>query len=360
VGVHEEQEEADLLPHFEIDAMAETPTALGYRMPAEWEPHQGTWLSWPKDPNTFPSGILQAVEATYVKMVESLARGEEVRILVDDAKMENRVAKLLGRAERVTFVRIRTVDVWTRDYCPIYLKGPGLAVVKWIFNAWGEKYDDLRPDDEAGERVAEWTGLRVFRPGLVLEGGSVDVNGEGSLITTEQCLLNPNRNPTKSKGELERAMRDYFGVKTVIWLKDGIEGDDTDGHVDDVARFVGARKVVAAVEPAVSDSNHGALEHNLRLLGEARLEGGREPEVVKVPMPPKVASEYGRLPASHLNFYIGNESVLVPTFGGESDPVALKTIGKAFPGRETVGIDCRALVYGLGTLHCVTQQIPYL
>lgn len=338
--------------------MAPTPALLGYRMPAEWEEHEGTWLSWPKDPDTFPPGILRAVEAAYVRMVRSLAGGEEVRILVDDAKAEERVALLIGRAEGVSFVRVKTVDVWTRDYLPIYVKGPDVALVKWAFNAWGDKYDDLKPDDGAGERVAESTGLKVFRPGIVLEGGSVDVNGTGSLLTTEQCLLNRNRNPTLSRAKLESALGDYLGARNVIWLEQGIEGDDTDGHVDDVARFVGQRSVLAAAEPGPSDHNHRVLGQNLKLLARAEDESGRDLEVVKVPMPPRMNSSDGRLPASHLNFYVGNEVVLVPTFGGESDAEALKTIGEAFPERETVGVDCRALVHGLGTIHCVTQQIP--
>ena len=338
--------------------MQQTPAALGYSMPAEWEPHEGTWISWPKDPNTFPPGVLQAVETAYVKIVRSLAPGEEVRILVDDAKAEARVTFQLGRVEGVSFVHLKTVDVWTRDYCPIYVRGQDLAVVKWVFNAWGDKYDDLKPDDEAGARVAESTGLRVFRPGLVLEGGSIDPDGRGSMLTTEQCLMNPNRNPGRSKQDLEKALGDYLGAKNIIWLKDGIEGDDTDGHVDDIARFVGQGRVVAAVEPDASDFNHSALEDNRVTLAGARGENGKQLEVLEMPMPPRVSSEQGRLPASHLNFYIGNDVVLVPTFGGESDRVALKIVEEAFPRRSAVGINCRALVYGLGTLHCVTQQIP--
>jgi agmatine deiminase len=340
--------------------MDDTPAAVGYRMPAEWERHLGTWLSWPKDPNTFPEGVLQAVETAYVGIVQSLARGEEVRILVDDEKMESKVNTLLGRVERVSFVKMKTIDVWTRDYCPIYIKGPDLAAVKWNFNAWGNKYDDLKPDDEAGSRVAESTGLRIFRPDLVLEGGSVDVNGTGSLITTEQCLLNKNRNPSKGREDMENALANYLGATNVIWLKDGIEGDDTDGHVDDIARFVGQHKVFAGSEADASDANHEVLDRNLRLLQGAKDEKGNLLDVVQIPMPPRIDSREGRLPASHLNFYIGNDVVLVPTFGAESDSLALKNIEESFPDREAIGVDCRALVYGLGTLHCVTQQIPLL
>ena len=328
-------------------------------MPAEWEPHEGTWISWPKDPNTFPAQILPAVERTYVKMVESLGDGEVVHILVNDSRAESRVRALVRNA-RVSFHHIRTVDVWVRDYGPTYVSGGKGAVVKWTFNAWGNKYEDLKPDDRAGEEIAASSGLDVIRPGIVLEGGSIDVNGDGSLLTTEQCLLNPNRNPGLGRKELEAILRANLGVKDVVWLGSGIQGDDTDGHVDDIARFVGPRLVVAAAEPDQSDGNHGALMENLRRLEGSRDQDGRPLEVLEVPMPPRMVASDGRLPVSHLNFYVGNEVVIVPTFGGWSDKLALKRIQEAFPRLEVVGIDCRALVYGLGTLHCVTQQIPAL
>ncbi len=339
--------------------MDPTPASLGYRMPAEWEKHKATWLSWPKDPDTFPPSILPKVEAAYVKIVNALGEGEEVRILVDDEKAESRVASLVRRVEGVSFVRMKTVDVWVRDYGPTYVKGKDLAIVKWTFNAWGNKYEDLKPDNESGERIANSSGLKVFQPGVVLEGGSFDVNGRGCLLTTEQCLLNPNRNPDLGKEELERMLEDYLGVQKVIWLGRGIEGDDTDGHVDDIARFTGPKEVAAAAEPERADQNHQVLEANRRLLEEARDEGGRSLEVTEIPMPEKVYSHGGRLPASHLNFYIGNECVLVPTFGGESDRGALKALEGLLPRKEVVGVDCRALVYGLGTIHCVTQQVPF-
>jgi agmatine deiminase len=338
--------------------MRDTPAALGYRMPAEWERHEATWISWPKNADTFPSKILPAVEEAYVKMVDVLSKGEEVRILVDGAKEEGRVASLLRNDANVSFHRIRTVDVWVRDYGPTYLKGGDLALVRWSFNAWGRKYNDLLPDDEAGDRIATSSGLKVFRPGVVLEGGSIDVNGSGTVLTTEQCLLNANRNPSLSKARLEDILREYLGIRNVVWLKEGIEGDDTDGHVDDIARFVAPGTVAMASERNREDSNHPTLETNRKLLELSRDEHGRRLQAVDVPMPDKVSSSEGRLPASHLNFYIGNEVVLVPTFGGDSDRRALRALEGAFPKRDVVGIDCRALVYGLGTIHCVTQQVP--
>ncbi|HXW94990.1 MAG TPA: agmatine deiminase family protein [Nitrososphaerales archaeon] len=329
----------------------------GFRMPAEWEPHEGTWISWPKDPDTFPSGILPAVERTYAKLVKALGKGEEVRILVNDSRAESRVRTLVGDAN-VSFRQIKTVDVWVRDYGPTYVGGRKGAAVKWIFNAWGNKYEDLKPDNDAGEEIAVSSGLTVIRPGIVLEGGSIDVNGAGSLLTTEQCLLNPNRNPGMGRRKLEEVLGATLGVTKIVWLGGGIEGDDTDGHVDDVARFVDGRNVVAAAEPERSDSNHGALKENLRRLEESQDQDGRPLEVVEIPMPRRIVASDGRLPASHLNFYVGNDVVVVPTFGGESDRLAVERLQEAFPKREVIGIDCRALVYGLGTLHCVTQQIP--
>lgn len=340
--------------------MNETPASLGYRMPAEWERHEATWISWPKDPNTFPPSILPLIEATYVRIVESLGAAEEVRILVDDAKSEARVKSMLRKGERATFHRIKTVDVWTRDYLPTYVKGRDLAVVKWDFNAWGNKYEDLLPDGESGSRVAEASGLRIFRPGVVLEGGSIDSDGGGTILTTEQCLLNKNRNPGIGKKGIEKVLMENLGASQIIWLKNGIEGDDTDGHVDDIARFVGPRRVVIAAEGRTSDPNHRVLKEDLEILEAATNSGGKPLEVTEISMPKEITSAEGRLPASHLNFYIGNRSVLVPIFGGESDKSAVKAIEGLFPSRDVVGIDCRALAYGLGTIHCVTQQVPAL
>ena len=329
-------------------------------MPAEWEKHDATWISWPKDPGTFPGSLLSRVEATYAEMVAALSQGEEVRVLVDDAQAESRARSFLTRASDVTYHRVRTVDVWVRDYAPIYVKEGGLALIKWSFNAWGGKYEDLMQDDESGRRIAKSTGLRIFEPDIVLEGGSVDVDGEGTLVTTKQCLLNQNRNPRLNGKEVENALCEYLGARRVVWLETGIEGDDTDGHVDDIARLVAPRKVVVAAEPDPKDPNHIALDRNRLILEKSKDASGRKFELTALPMPRKLDSTDGRLPASHVNFYIGNSSVLVTTFGGESDAVAVRTVGDLFPDREVVGIDCRALVHGLGTLHCVTQQVPRL
>lgn len=338
--------------------MAETPRSLGYVMPAEWEEHEATWMSWPKDPNTFPAPILGEVELAFAAVVRSLAKGEEVRVVVDDEAAEARARGVIERTENVRFLRLKTADVWTRDYAPTCVRGPDVALVKWTFNAWGGKYDDLMPDDGAGRALARATGLRVWEPDVVLEGGSVDVNGLGTLLTTEQCLLNRNRNPGMGRAEIEGVLGDYLGARKVVWLGSGIEGDDTDGHVDDLARFVGPRTVAVAEEPDASDPNHGALEEAASRLERAADQDGRPLSVVRIPMPEPVLSDGGRLPASHLNFYIGNAAVVVPAFGSPSDREAVAALEGFFPGREVVAVDCRSLVYGLGTIHCATQQVP--
>lgn len=338
--------------------MGEAPFSLGYAMPAEWERHQATWLSWPKNPLTFAADVLPDVEAAYCEIAESLAGGETVEILVDDAAAETRVRDLLPSAG-MRFHRTPSADVWIRDYGPIFVKGrSGVAATKWRFNAWGNKYDDLLPDDHVGLEVARAAGVRVFEAGRVLEGGSVDVNGSGMLLTTEQCLLNPNRNPGLRRGAIEGLLRDYLGATEVIWLKSGIAGDDTDGHVDDLARFVDARTVLCMVEGDIRDENHAALRQNQRLLSAFRDREGQRLDLVTLPMPPRLDAPDGRLPASYANFYVGNSAVLVPTFGASSDDEALATIGGFFKGRRTVGVDCRKLVYGFGGIHCVTQQQP--
>ncbi len=327
-------------------------------MPAEWERHEATWLSWPKNRETFPSDILPGVEATYRAMVEALSKGEKVKILVDNEVEALRVGSHLAGDENVEFHTVRTADVWVRDYGPIYVRNGGLAVTKWVFNAWGGRYEDLKEDEVSGMRISESAGLPVFKPGIVLEGGSVEVNGKGTVITTEQCLLNPNRNPSLGRAQVEEYLRDYLGCRHVIWLKSGIEGDDTDGHIDDIARFVNPRRVVCATEENEEDPNHLVLDENRTILERSTDQDASRLDVVNLPMPKRVESSYGRLPASYANFYIGNAAVLIPAFGCEEDEEAREVLTREFPGRKVVSIDCRGLVFGLGTLHCVTQQVP--
>lgn len=347
--------------------MEQTPRAAGYRMPAEWAKHDATWLSWPKNPLTFPGDVLTGVEQTYCSMVEALSHVEKVKILVDDEEAEERVRQMLERTEsdmrNVLFPRIKSSDVWIRDYGPTFLlhrKTGKKAAVKWKFNAWGAKYDDLLYDDVAGEDVVRSTGLPTFRPGIVMEGGSIDVNGAGIVLTTEQCLLNKNRNPHLDREGIEGYLREHIGIDEVIWLKSGIEGDDTDGHVDDFARFISEDTVVCAFSPRGGGHNPKVLQANLEILRNFRDREGRPLKVLTLPMPAPVPlpEEDRVLPASYANFYIGNGVVLLPIFNDMNDGVAIRIMERAMPDHRIVPIYARDLVYGYGSFHCVTQQEP--
>ncbi len=358
-----------------------TPRALGFRMPAEWEPHEGTWLSWPRREGISFPGRYDAVPALWRAMVTTLATGEHVHVNVGDGAQEAEVrAVLFGheaaartaldasaatslaktvRGDRVSLHRIPTDEPWCRDHGPTFLVRDGeLTLIDWRYNAWGGKYPPYDRDDAVPSRIAELLGVRAFHPGIVLEGGAIDVNGRGTVLTTESCLLNPNRNPSLGRAEIEAYLREYLNAPHVVWLGAGIAGDDTDGHVDDLTRFVAPRTVVTAVEADPADVNYGPLRENLHRLRAARDQDGRSLEVVELPMPGAVEWEGQRLPASYANFYVGNEAVLVPTFAHENDAVALDVLRRCFPGRRVVGIDATALVWGLGAFHCATQQQP--
>jgi agmatine deiminase len=340
-----------------------SPAAAGYRMPAEWEPHGATWLSWPRREGiSFPDGYDAAMPA-FRGMVDALQGSEPVHINVADAAHEADVRTTLEgiNLAHVRFFHIPTNEPWCRDHGPLFIKrrtDGRLAVVDWDYNAWGGKYPPFDLDEVVPTRVAEHLQLEVFHPGLVMEGGSIDLNGAGLLLTTAACLLNPNRNPSKTKAEIEQALGDYLGVRHFLWLGEGIEGDDTDGHIDDVTRFVSSSCVVTAMEPDRSDPNHEPLRENLDALRAFRGEDNTPLEIIEVPMPPRVMKQNQRLPASHLNFYIANTVVLMPAFGGASDQSASRILARCFPTRRLVAIDCRELVWGLGAFHCLTQQQP--
>ena len=344
----------------------ETPYELGYRMPAEWELHEGTWISWPKNPDSFPKELLLDVEKAYAEIIRALSPNEKVNLLVDNSEEERRILKVLGPAgingTNLSIHKIRTADVWFRDYGPIFItrgkgKGKEVAYTHWIFNAWGNKYDELKADTNIPNLMPK-EGLRGFEVPMVLEGGSIDTNGRGTLLTTEQCLLNKNRNPALSRMQIERYLSNYLGASKIIWLKEGIEGDDTDGHVDDLARFVNANTVLCAFDENSQDPNSNALRENFNLLKNATDQDGNKLNVARLPMPAPVIYNGIRLPASYSNFYIANKVVLVPIFGDKNDGLALDTISRFFQGRKVIGINCRALVYGFGAIHCVTQQQP--
>lgn len=340
----------------------------GVRMPAEWEPHAATWIAWPHEPSDWP-GKFEAIPHLYCEIVRILSRFEDVRILIPRAlRPEARaLLKLAGAWNgRVSFVTAPTDRSWTRDYCPTFVKdaeGRKLAV-KWRFNGWA-KYPNWENDDRAGELAARAAGVRTSLPvwngrRVVLEGGSIDVNGQGLLLTTEECLLSrvQQRNPGLSREQYEALFEGWLGVRKTIWLNRGIVGDDTHGHVDDIARFVGPNTVVAAVEKDRTDPNYQPLQENLERLRRSRNLAGKPLRVIPLPMPGPV--EYGRqrLPASYVNFYVLNGAVLVPTFQDKSDKEALHALQRVFAGRQVIGIHGVDLVLGLGTLHCMTMQEP--
>ena len=355
---------------------AETPASLGYRMPAEWEPHATTWLAWPHRRSDW-LGKFAPIPWVYAEIVRALVDHEPVNLIVRGPKHNVRVWDWLNRAGAnrpyfprhaggVKFWELPTDRSWVRDSGPIFVvneKGEK-AVLDWHFNAWA-KYPDWTRDDRIPRFVAEQHGLRRWQPTcrgwrVVLEGGSIDVNGQGLMLTTEGCLLSKvqDRNPPLDRADYEQLFADYLGVKKVLWLGRGIAGDDTHGHVDDLARFVNPRTVVTVVETNPDDANYAPLQENLeRLQGMTDLDGGKL-EVVPLPMPAPLVFDGMRLPASYANFYVANGVVIVPTFNDPADRVALGTLAELFPDREVVGIHCVELVWGFGTLHCMTQQEP--
>jgi len=323
-------------------------------MPAEWEPHEATWIAWPHNRDDWP-GRFGPIPWVYGETVRKLSLVERVRILVENEEAARRVLRQVGaRMDAVEFFPCRTNRSWTRDYGPLFVRHRGhVALTAWRFNAWA-KYDDWQLDVRVPLFLAERLKLPIFRAEMVLEGGSIDVNGAGLLLTTEECLLSPvqARNPGMSRRDIERAFRDYLGVRRVIWLRHGIAGDDTHGHIDDLARFVAADTVVAASETDRSDANYEPLRENAAILRQAGL------RVVKLPMPRPLMFAGRRLPASYANFYVANGLVLVPTFNDPADRVALAALARVFPEREVVGINSTELIWGLGALHCMTQQQP--
>lgn len=343
-----------------------TPVRSGFTMPAEWHPHEATWLTWPKDPETWPDRVPQ-VEEIYLNMIAALTPHEIVNLLVDDEETEAAIRARVSSATaaQIHFHHIQTVDSWIRDYGPNFVAAYGeVAFNDWIFNAWGNKYEALKEDDTVPRRLEPFLKLKRFSPGIVMEGGSIEVNGRACVLTTEQCLLNPNRNPELSRGQIEMYLKEYLGVLKVLWLGEGIVGDDTDGHIDDIARFVASNVIVCAVEDDPQDANYELLQDNLKRLRAMTDAHGRPFEIVTLPMPGIVGGtststrDLDRLPASYANFYIANNVVLAPVFGHANDTRAIETLQKVLPTRQVVPINCEPLVWGMGTIHCVTQQQP--
>jgi len=348
-----------------ITSSRDTPRSLGYSMPAEWVRHRATWLSWPHNLETWPAQ-LEKVRSVWVQMIQALAPSEQVSLLVNDEPTQRDVTARLKHAgvamENVSIFRIPTIDVWMRDYGPTFVKRDAqadpLAFNDWIFNGWGGKYQAYEEDDRVAKEIASLLRIPVFEHPMVLEGGSIEVNGNGTCLTTEQCLLNKNRNPHVERGEIQHFLKGALGVSEVIWLGEGIVGDDTDGHIDDIARFVNATTVVCVLEANPRDENYAPLQENYERLKSARDQDGNRLSIVPLPSPHPVYQEGARLPASYANFYIANDLILVPVFDDPRDQEALGILQDLFPGRKIEGLRCVEVVAGLGAIHCVTQQEP--
>lgn len=342
----------------------ETPKALGFRFPAEWELQEALWLSWPHKEESWP-GKLETIYAPYAQFIKIVADDQLVRINVADEEMKNFATKHIESAganmENISFHINPTNDAWCRDHGPAFVINDQTgekAVVDWGYNAWGGKYPPFDLDDVVPTRIAKEFNLKLFTPPIVMEGGSVEFNGKGTVLTTTACLLNKNRNPHLTKEQIEQYLLDYYGQDQVLWLGDGIIGDDTDGHIDDITRFVADDTVLTVIEEDPNDENHPILQENLESLKTMRLLDGRPLKIVELPMPKPVIYEDQQLPASYANFYIANKTVIVPVFNDENDERALAIIQSCFPDRKVIGIDSVDIIWGLGSFHCLSQQEP--
>jgi len=342
-----------------------TPKELGYYFPAEFAPHEATWLSWPHKEASWP-GKLDSIYASYSQFVKVLTQSEIVRINVADVALKNAAIAHLQLAgvdlSKVEFYFHPTNDAWCRDHGPAFLVNPNAeikkAIVDWGYNAWGGKYPPFDLDDVIPTLIGKQFNLPVFHPGIVMEGGSVEFNGKGTVLTSTCCLLNENRNPHLNQGQIEKYLSDYYGIDQVLWVDEGIIGDDTDGHIDDTIRFVNEDTVLTVVETDVNDENYDLLQQNLKSLSKLRLLNGKQLNIIELPMPDAVVYDEMRLPASYANFYISNKHVIVPTYRSKQDDKALDIIAQSFPEREVVGIDSTDIIWGMGSYHCLSQQEP--
>ena len=336
----------------------------GFTFPAEWEKQTAMWLSWPHKEESWP-GKIETIYKPYCEFIKIVSTGELVRINVADTQMELFAKQQLDKVgvdlKKIEFFHFGTNDAWCRDHGPAFLvnrETKQKAIVDWGYNAWGGKYPPFDLDDVIPTKIGNHFGLPVFNPGIVMEGGSVDFNGAGTLLTTTACLLNENRNPHLTQQQIEEYLHNYYGVKQILWLGDGIVGDDTDGHIDDITRFVNTDTVVTVVEESKADDNYHLLQENLEALKTMRLLNGKQLNIVELPMPKAVVYDGQRLPASYANFYIGNAAVVVPTYRDANDDKALQILEQCFPDRQVVGIDSTDIIWGLGSFHCLSQQEP--
>jgi agmatine deiminase len=347
--------------------MNRTPKELGYYFPAEFAKQSAMWLSWPHKEASWP-GKIESIYPIYSQFIKLVSEGQKVNINVADEAMKQKALRHLTNAganlNNVEFFLHPTNDAWCRDHGPAFLVNPKAehkkVIVDWGYNAWGGKYPPFDLDDVIPTKIASHYNIPVFNPGIVMEGGSVDFNGRGTVLTTTSCLLNENRNPTLNQKQVEEYLTNYYGVNNILWLGDGIVGDDTDGHIDDITRFVNEDTVVSVVESNKSDENYEPLQENLKMLNKLRLESGRQMNVVELPMPSPVVYEDMRLPASYANFYISNDYVIVPTFRDRNDDKALSILQDCFKDRKVIGLDSTDIIWGLGSFHCLSQQEPYV
>lgn len=341
-----------------------TPNLTGFHFPAEWAPQTAMWLSWPHKEASWP-GKLPLIYPKYCEFIKVVSEGQNVRINVSGDQMLAFAKQQLMLAgvdlAKIEFFDFGTNDAWCRDHGPAFLVNYDTkqkVVIDWGYNAWGDKYPPYDLDDVIPTKIADHFGLPVFHPGIVMEGGSVDFNGAGTVLTTTACLLNPNRNPHLNHGQIEDYLGNYYGVEQVLWLGDGIIGDDTDGHIDDITRFVSRDTVVTVVEENKNDENYHILQENLQTLKGMRLIDGKQLNIIELPMPDPVIYDDQRLPASYANFYIANSAVVVPTYRSKNDDKALDILQSCFPKRKVVGIDSTDIIWGLGSFHCLSQQEP--
>ena len=341
-----------------------TPKQLGFHFPAEYAKHTATWLSWPHKEASWP-GKINTIYPRYVEFIKLLAEGEKVNINVVNETMKQKALRLVTEAgadlKNVEFFIHPTNDAWCRDHGPAFLINPKekkKMIVDWNYNAWGGKYPPFDLDDVIPTLIGKHYNIPVANPGIIMEGGSVEFNGKGTLITTRACLLNKNRNPHLNQGQIEQYLSDYYGVDNILWLGDGIIGDDTDGHIDDLTRFVNDDTVVTIIEEDKNDENYDILQDNLKELHTLRLENGKQMNIIELPMPDHVIYEDQRLPASYANFYTANKYVIVPTFRCKQDDQVLDTLQGCFKDRKVVGIDSTDIIWGLGSFHCLSQQEP--
>jgi agmatine deiminase len=345
---------------------SQTPKELGYYFPAEFAPQAATWLSWPHKEASWP-GKIHTIFPYYSKFVKELTLGQKVCINVNDEAMKNFAIGHLQNAEvdlsKVEFFFHPTNDAWSRDHGPAFLINPDATankkvIVDWGYNAWGNKYPPFDLDDNIPTLIGKHFNIPVYYPGIVMEGGSVEFNGKGTIMTSTACLLNPNRNPHLNQQQIEKYLCDYYGAEQILWIDEGIVGDDTDGHIDDTVRFVNEDTVLTVVEENKNDENYNLLQHNLKQLQQMRLLNGKQLNIVELPMPDELVYDDQRLPTSYANFYIANHAVIVPVFNCAKDDKALQIIQTCFPNRKVVGIDSTEIIWGLGSFHCMSQQEP--